>query len=167
MTESLNVAGTRRGMSELVDGTIRVKIDIDPMHRADFLRLFPEIDMPVALTPLTKNYQQNQQDSPPLSEKREPSPSNIAALLGKEWGFWRWLTVNYGKKWEQYCEPVPEFPQEWDQGDNDAAEDAAKHCIYEIVGINSRAELDTDAKALTRFETIVRVPYRRWMVLGA
>lgn len=46
------VAGTRRAMKELVDGTIRVQIDIDPPHRAAFLRLFPEIDMAVALAPL-------------------------------------------------------------------------------------------------------------------
>jgi hypothetical protein len=39
-------------MKELVDGTIRVQIDIDPPQRADFLRLFPSIDMPVALAPL-------------------------------------------------------------------------------------------------------------------
>lgn len=49
------VSGTRRSMKELVDGTIRVQIDIDPPQRADFLRLFPSIDMPVALAPLVVN----------------------------------------------------------------------------------------------------------------
>ena len=49
------VAGTRRSMKELVDGTIRVQIDIDPPHRAAFLRLFPEIDMAVALAPLVND----------------------------------------------------------------------------------------------------------------
>lgn len=52
------VSGTRRAMKELVDGTIRVQIDIDPQHRKDFLRLFGEIDMPVAIAPLAPGFEQ-------------------------------------------------------------------------------------------------------------
>jgi hypothetical protein len=47
------VSGIRRAIRELVDGTIRVQIDIDPRFAADFHRLFGVIDMPVALAPLT------------------------------------------------------------------------------------------------------------------
>jgi len=46
------VSGTRRAIKELVDGTIRVQVDIDPRFRKQFFDLFPEIDMAVALAPL-------------------------------------------------------------------------------------------------------------------
>lgn len=46
------VSGTRRQVRELVDGTLEVKIHIDQAYRAVFHRIFPEIDMPVALAPL-------------------------------------------------------------------------------------------------------------------
>lgn len=46
------VCGVRRGARELVDGTIRVQIDIDPANRKAFFDLFAEIDMAVALAPL-------------------------------------------------------------------------------------------------------------------
>ncbi|MBY0475435.1 MAG: hypothetical protein K2Q13_10315 [Nitrosomonas sp.] len=49
------VSGTRRSMKELVDGTIRVQIDIDPMYREEFFRLFGQIDMPVAIAPIRVN----------------------------------------------------------------------------------------------------------------
>ena len=44
--------GIRRTARELVDGTIRVQIDIDPKNRKTFNELLGEIDMPVALAPL-------------------------------------------------------------------------------------------------------------------
>lgn len=52
MSEPLAIPAVRRTVRELVDGTLRVQIDIEPMHRADFWKLFPEIDAPVALAPL-------------------------------------------------------------------------------------------------------------------
>jgi len=53
--EAIAVSGTRRSMKELVDGTIRVQIDIDPMYRELFFRLFGQIDMPVAIAPMVIN----------------------------------------------------------------------------------------------------------------
>lgn len=46
------VAGVRRAVRELVDGTLRVTLDIEPRDRAAFWGLFPDIDMPAALAPL-------------------------------------------------------------------------------------------------------------------
>jgi hypothetical protein len=46
------ISGTRRQVRELVDGTLEVKIHVEPRHKADFHALFPEIDSPVALAPL-------------------------------------------------------------------------------------------------------------------
>ncbi|WP_292992566.1 hypothetical protein [Nitrosomonas sp.] len=67
--EAIAVSGTRRSMKELVDGTIRVQIDIDPVYRELFFKLFGQIDMPVAIAPMVIN-------SPILSpvheEQRKP-----------------------------------------------------------------------------------------------
>lgn len=65
MSDVLVVSGTRRAMKEMADGTIRVSIDVDPTHRAAFLKLFPNIDMPVALAPLVNDF-----------ERREPKPDD-------------------------------------------------------------------------------------------
>lgn len=48
----LAIYGVRRTAKELVDGTIRVNIDIEPANRRAFYDLLGEIDMPVALAPL-------------------------------------------------------------------------------------------------------------------
>lgn len=62
--EVLAVSGTRRSYKELADGTLRVQIDVDPPMRTQFLRLFPEIGMPVALAPLAKDFERVQQAPP-------------------------------------------------------------------------------------------------------
>ena len=53
MSDPVAVSGTRRAIKELVDGTIRVMVDIDPRFRKQFFELFPEIDAAVALAPLS------------------------------------------------------------------------------------------------------------------
>lgn len=53
MSDALAVIGTRRTMKELVDGTIRVQIDIDPQYRTAFLEQFSEIDIAVGLVRLS------------------------------------------------------------------------------------------------------------------
>ena len=50
--ETTAIPGTRKSAKELVDGTLRVQIDIEPRDKARFHLLFPEIDMPVAIAPL-------------------------------------------------------------------------------------------------------------------
>ncbi len=51
------ISGTRRTVKELVDGTLRVTVDIDPPQKAAFLKLLPEVDMPVAIAPLQTDFE--------------------------------------------------------------------------------------------------------------
>ena len=53
------IAGTRRTTRELKDGTLVVVIEIEPNDKAAFLKLFPEVDMPVALAPLKADFEYN------------------------------------------------------------------------------------------------------------
>ena len=52
MSDQTAISGTRKALRELADGTIRVQIDIEPIHKAQFHKLFPDIDMPIAIAPL-------------------------------------------------------------------------------------------------------------------
>ena len=75
------VSGVRRSMRELVDGTIRVQIDIDPQFRDLFLKLFSQIDIPIALAPLAL-------DRAEITDPDEaPKPEKWAHHLFKGWFF--------------------------------------------------------------------------------
>jgi hypothetical protein len=70
-------------MKEMADGTIRVQVDIDPACRSDFLALFPDIDMPVALALLRTDF-----------EHEQPSPlkggalAKLAGIFCQQVEFW-------------------------------------------------------------------------------
>lgn len=49
------ISAVRRAYRELVDGTLRVQFDIEPMYKKDFLSLFPDVDMVAAIAPLQEN----------------------------------------------------------------------------------------------------------------
>ena len=57
MKKDSAIAGTRRAVKELVDGTLRVTIDVDERYKATFHKLFPQIDMPCALVPLKPDFE--------------------------------------------------------------------------------------------------------------
>ena len=46
------IAATRRSYRELVDGTLRVQIDVEPNDKAGFLQMFPEPGAPMGLAAL-------------------------------------------------------------------------------------------------------------------
>jgi hypothetical protein len=52
MKDNSAIAGTRKAIKEMVDGTLRIQIDIEPRYKSQFHELFPDIDMPVAIAPL-------------------------------------------------------------------------------------------------------------------
>ena len=52
--DAIAVVGARHTMKELVDGTIRVQIDIDPPYREAFLKYFSEIGVAVGLVRLNE-----------------------------------------------------------------------------------------------------------------
>lgn len=128
------IAGTRRTYQELADGTIRVKIDIDPAFRDAFLDQFRQIDMPVALAPLKADFESMAPESKPDQEK--PKGGDLARLAG------------------QLCNN-PRF-QEFLNVNN--AEEAARFIRTEC-GIVSRAELDHDLDAQDIFHARFRRPF--------
>lgn len=134
------IAGTRRTFKELVDGTIRVQIDIDPRFKDEFLERFREIDMPVALAPLVADF-----------ERREPQPEpdkggalcKLAGMWCRDEEFRRWLASLH-------------------EGEMFTEEDAAEWIRLEC-DVESRSHLDHDAQAAERFQRSVRLPYMNWL----
>ena len=94
------VSGTRRTMKELVDGTIRVQIDIDPLQRAEFLRLFPSIDMPVALAPLHAGFERGPKTEPKAAppQRKGQTLSQYAAMLCQNSDFQAFMGEQLGAK---------------------------------------------------------------------
>lgn len=126
------ISGTRRAMKEMADGTIRVQVDIDPSCRADFLRLFPNIDMPVALAPLVADFER-------APAEAKPKGGELARLAG------------------MFCQNA-DFLECFGL----SGEGAAKAFIYNVCGVDSRAALDHDADAAERFHVRVRRPFVEW-----
>ena len=130
------VSGTRRAMKELVDGTIRVQIDIDPIYRRQFLQLFPNIDMPIALAPLMV-------EQPP-----EPKPA--------------FQTVAHSARAAMLCKD-PQFHEFLDEHFSvEGEEDAAVAFLRSHLGIKTRAELDTSPETATKFMDTIVKPFESW-----
>jgi hypothetical protein len=124
------ISGTRRAMKEMADGTIRVQVDIDPACRGDFLKLFPSIDMPVALAPLVANFEQQ----PKEPEQKGGELAKLAGIFCQQPEFW------------EFC------------GGLGSAE-AARDWILQICDIKSRRELDHNVVAAHIFHQHIRKPY--------
>lgn len=135
----LAISGTRRAIKELVDGTIRVQVDIDPDCRAAFFTLFPEIDTRVALAPLRSEAK----SMPPKGGEL----ARTAGMLCADVQFQKWL--------EGYAN-VEDLPTVTEGVD--AAERAAC-AIRNICGVESRAELDHNARAAAIFHESVYGPW--------
>lgn len=127
------ISGTRRAMKEMADGTIRVQVDIDPACRAQFLQLFPNIDMPVALAPLRADFERQQQGA------GKPKGGELARLAG------------------QLCQN-PEFLE---YGNYESPEEAAADIRF-ACQIESRAELDHNPEAAEIFHESYRKPFIAW-----
>lgn len=123
-------------MKELVDGTIRVQIDIDPVYRRQFLALFPNIDMPIALAPLI------------VEKTPEPKPafqtvahSARAAMLCKDPQFHEFLEEHFGIEGE---------------------EDAAVTFLRSHLEIKTRAEIDYNPEIAKKFLETIVAPFESW-----
>lgn len=137
------IAGTRRTMKELVDGTIRVQIDIDPPYRDQFLQMFGKIDMPVALAPLASDFERRPQEREQVPEKGGQL-CKLAAIWCQDPQFWEWITS---------------APAWWEvKTEQQAAEFVRATCEVE-----SRSELDHNPDAAKLFHEQIRIPYSKWL----
>lgn len=135
------ISGTRRALKELADGTIRVQIDVDPRFKAQFHKLFPTIDMPVALAPLSSDFERRE-------EEEKPKGGALARLAGmwcNDPKFCAWIS------WKYKGGVLPVEPA------------VAAQFVREQCCIDSRAKLDNDSAAADKFNNHIRFPYMKWL----
>ena len=134
------VSGVRRQIRELVDGTIEVRVHIDPPYRQQFLKMFPSIDMPIALAPLMM----------------EPAPEPKPAFA----------PVSYKQQAAILCKDM-DFHEFWRQthpGEVADNEEQQAEFLRNFLRIKSRSELDTNPDIGKLFAAIVRdfEAWRKW-----
>ncbi len=144
-------------MRTMADGTLRLSIDIEPMHAQDAFKLFAAPGTPAAIAALSTGYLSKKDENLDTSAERvqktpkidneKPKGGALAKLAGmwcNDPNFWAWL------------EPDP----------NNACQSAngAAACLYAICGIDSRAELDNDPVAAEKFHRLIRGPYQKYLI---
>ncbi len=140
------IAGTRRSMKELVDGTIRVQIDIDPSFRQQFFEIFGQIDMPVALAPLKPDFEQQPEEKP-----KGMALAKLAGMFCNDPLFFDFIQRVY-RDWLGDVHP-DEF---------DKPEDFCRHAILAICKIDSRVQLDHNPAAARIFHEEIRIPFNHY-----
>lgn len=83
------ISGIRRTIRERVDGSLIVQVEIDPRFKADFLRLFPSIDAPIALAPLAADFEKREAEKP-----KGGMLARLAAQLGNDPEFQRFIEAS-------------------------------------------------------------------------
>ena len=137
------ISGTRRQIRELVDGSLEVRIHIDPRFKADFHRLFPSIDMPCAIAPLIPDFERKE---PPKEETKGGALSRLAGMWCKDEDFQQWLYENY-----------------FDETEPAVNEETAADWIRVMCNVASRSEIDRNEKAADHFQKYIRSPFMDWM----
>lgn len=125
--------GTFVKVNTMADGTPRVTLDME-CTLAELAALGVVPGTPFALARITNEAAQ----TPPVADK--PKGGELARLAGiwcNDPMFWRWAKVT---------------------GVVDAVS-----LVYVVCGIESRAELDHDDAAATKFQELIRLPYMAYM----
>lgn len=145
--EMVAIPCTRRAMRELVDGTLRVQIDIEPMFKQRFIQLMGEIDITLAVTPL-------------LYAPVPPDPEQPADEMSRHTG-WRDLG-RLAQSAVVMCkdERFQKFAAEM-SGEKELTEKVAAQFVKLQCKVSTRKELDTKDGAATRFGALM-AQYREW-----
>ena len=162
------ISATRRQARELVDGTIEIRIHIDPRFKGDFYRLFPDIDMPIALAPLKPEFEKNTAGSSdnkiagidfgdvlgsipaPVTKLKGGPRSKEAGKMCENTQFRAFLKQEYNEIWTYLPSTGITEPHE-----------IAAQIVRTLCEVESRAELDHHESAWRRFQDLMR-EYNQW-----
>jgi hypothetical protein len=130
----------RRTSNERVDGTLTVKIDIEPMYKLQFLKMFPDIGAEGAIAALSKGIVTTSKTE---EAKEKPGPLCVLACqFCDDPIFWTWINTK-----THYSAPDEFY---------------AKEFIISECHIGSRKDLDTDERAASIFHSKIRKPFMAW-----
>lgn len=153
--KNMAIQCTRRQIRELSDGTLEVKIQIQPTDKANFLLLFPDIDLPAIIVRLTPDAAKQSAQAETINQfgdinkmvDDKPKGGALAKLAGI------WCSEPNFLEWLNQC----------GVGLSISNENDAKLAIYEICGVMSRIELDSHESAGQRFHENIREPYAAYL----
>ena len=138
----------------MVDGTLRLTVDISPLHAQAGFALFGMPDEPIVLARLTQKdvVQKAQNETIQEAELNGGFVSQWLTTLCQEPKFWDFVEANFinGGKMTT-CNNAHECDV-W-----------VKQCL----GIISKKELDNDKEAEKRFQDMIRLPYLEWRLKNA
>ncbi|MDR7037363.1 hypothetical protein J2X36_002110 [Methylobacterium sp. BE186] len=125
-------------MATLVDGTMRVVLDVEPSAAADAFRLLGSPGTPIAVARLTN--EAAQAATGPLSQTREGERKPLSlpqkvALTCERGDFRRYLEERFSRRWSA------------EQGD-------AAEIVRQILNVNSRAEITEGSGASYRWRDL-------------
>jgi hypothetical protein len=138
------------------DGTLRLTVDISPIHAQDAFVLFGMPDVPMAIARLTQEAaKQSAQDeminhigeaNEMVDDKQKGGQlARLAGMWCQDINFSDWLKIaGWNDQW-------------------DSSPDIAKFCIYRICEVQSRAELDNNPEAAEKFHRLIRIPYMEYL----
>ena len=145
-------------MRTMADGTLRLSIDIEPMHAQDAFKLFAAPGTPAAIAALKDGYAASKEPEKP----KGGALSKLAGMWCNEPEFYYFIRPVYdifmGGSGHGYGDVTP---------DNDFGGVLSKycaHCIKVICEIESRAELDHDPMAAEKFHKLIRGPYQKHLI---
>ena len=133
------------GVRTLVDGTLRLSIDVEPRHAQAAFALFGAPGTPMALAALRIGKADSVVTSPEPVQK--PAESEHVGKLTRDAGI-----ICKNPQFQQYALSAGHHP---------AGEQGAANFVRAYCRIASRRELDTDPKAAARFARLM-AGYREW-----
>lgn len=140
------IEATSRTVKTMADGTLRLTVDISPIHAQQAFLLFGMPDAPVVLARLTQEAAK-QSAQVTMIESEKPKGGFLSqwlALRCKQTDFWRFLESAY------------EIAEIKDHLDCDTK-------VKAILEITSKADVDNDQDAEARFHSEIRMPYSQWL----
>jgi hypothetical protein len=141
------IEAVSRNVKTMADGTLRLTVDISPVHAQDAFSMFGMPDVPLALARLS--IQASQAIAQQETIAKEPKePLTGLALLAVQWcqepNFWKWANELNGMEFIR-------------------SESQAKDFVTSVCGIESRKELSANTQAAAQFQQEIRAPYMQFL----
>ena len=132
------IEAVSRQCKTMADGTLRITIDVSPIHARDAFGLFGAPDVPMVLGRLVMDHERKPEPVEPAEMKGGPL-AKLAGMWVRDPLFVEWLDTEHG---------IDESPDE---------------LIKSSCNIASKRELDHNPRAAEAFHELIRKPYAAWL----
>jgi hypothetical protein len=142
------IEAVSRNVKTMADGTLRLTVDISPVHAQDAFSMFGMPDVPLALARLNIQASQAiaQQETISADKPKGGFLSQWLALRCTEPAFWEFVYT------KSHC---PHLISNFEECDAE---------VKLFLGIQSKKELENDKEAESRFHKMIRLPYAEWLM---